>query len=334
MKNIICLTEAEIETFLPGERHAEAKALLGPCLEIDPGDIENETEWNNLIKECDAEIILSAWKMQALSHDILDTAPNLKYVCYLAGSVRSKIDRSLIDKGLLVSNWNSSISRTISECALLLVLCCMRQVSHWSQKMHSSGAWKNPETTTQSLFERRVGIHGFGLISQKLIPLLKPFTNKISAHSPGVPQSIFNDLGVAQVDSLETLFSENDVVIELAALTDENYRIVTEDLLRSIPVGGAFVNVGRGAVVDEDALFRVASEGRLQVGLDVYGEEPLAADSPFRGLPNVLLLPHIGGPTTDRRVDAGDHALENLRRYKDAKELIRGFDLKIYDRST
>lgn len=334
MKNLICLTGAEIDTFLPGDRHAEAKALLAPCLEVNPEDIENEAEWNNLIKECDAEIILSAWKMQPLSHDILDIAPNLKYVCYLAGSIRSKIDRSLIEKGLLASNWNSSISRTISECALLLTLCCMRQVSHWTQKMHSGGAWKTPATKTQSLFERRVGIHGFGLISQKLVPLLKPFTNKISAHSPGVPQSIFDDLGVVQVDSLEALFSENDVVIELAALTDENFKIVTEELLRSIPGGGAFVNVGRGAVVDEDALFRVASEGRLQVGLDVYGEEPLPADSPFRGLPNVLLLPHLGGPTTDRRVDAGDHALDNLRRYKDSKELIRAFDLTIYDRST
>ena len=98
--------------------------------------------------------------------------------------------------------------------------------------------------------------------------------------------------------------------------------MVTGDLLRSMPKGAAFVNVGRGAVVDEDALATVAAERPdIQVALDVYGTEPLPADSPFRGMENVLLLPHLGGPTTDRRRDAGDHGIENLRRYVAGKDL-------------
>lgn len=139
---------------------------------------------------------------------------------------------------------------------------------------------------------------------------------------------------MAQVDSLESLFSENDVIVELEALTDETKRIVDEKLLRTIPANGVFVNVGRGADVDEAALARVAKEGRIQIGLDVYEEEPLPRGSPLRGLDNVLLLPHVGGPTTDRRVDAGDHALGNLRAYRSGIELKGVFDLEVYDRST
>ncbi len=333
MKNIICLTEVEIDTFLPSGGLAEAQKLMGPYILVTPENLDREA-WADLIENCDPEIILAAWETPMLPEHVRDRAPNLKYVCYLPGSVRKLIPRSAIEQGLMVTNWGSSISRTIAECALMLVLCCMRRVCYWTQQMHYEGAWKDGESTTQSLFEKRVGLHGFGAISRQLVILLKPFTNRISACSPGVPQSIFDESGVARIETLEELFSENDVVVELSALTEKNYRIVTEDLLRRIPEGGAFVNVGRGALVDEDALYRIAKEGKIQIGLDVYGEEPLPETSPFRGLSNVLLLPHLGGPTTDRRADAGDHGLENLRRYRNSGELLDNIDLDKFDRAS
>ena len=334
MTNIICLTEIEIETFFPGDRISEAKALMDPCVSIDPGEFECDGDWGIFIEDNKPEIILSAWSMRGLPANALELAPSFRYLCYVPGSVRSKAPRSLIEKGLKVSNWNASISRTISECALLLILGCLRRVSYWTREMHCEGAWKDASATTQSLFGRRVGIHGFGQIAQKLIPLLRPFTDRISAYSPGVPQSIFEDLAVSRAESLEGLFSESDVVVELEALTEESYRIVTEELLRSIPEGGVFVNTGRADVVDEDALIRVAKEGNLQIGLDVYWQEPLPKDSPLRGMPNVLLLPHLAGPTTDRTVDAGDFALDNLRRYRNSENVIGVIDLEVYDRST
>jgi phosphoglycerate dehydrogenase-like enzyme len=333
VNNIIFLARGEIETFLPGERLAEAKLLMEPYVLIDPEEIADEGAWLQFLEENNPEIIFSGWAMEALPNHVFDLAPNLKYLCYLTGTIRSVVPRSLIENGLLVTNWGSSISRTISECALLLVLGCVRRVSYWTQKMHSEGAW-NDGSETHSLFGKRIGIHGFGMIARELIPLIRPFTDRISAFSPGVPQSIFDEFEVSQEGSLEALFSENDVIVELEALTDETKRIVDEKLLRTIPANGVFVNVGRGAVVDEAALARVAKEGRIQIGLDVYEAEPLPKGSPLRGLDNVLLLPHVGGPTTDRRVDAGDHALRNLRSYRNGNELKGVFNLEVYDRST
>ena len=124
------------------------------------------------------------------------------------------------------------------------------------------------------------------------------------------------------------------MIIELAAYTPENRHLVSESILRMIPEGGTFVNVGRGAVVDEEALLRIAREGRLQVALDVYGKEPLPADSGFRGLPNVTLLPHLGGPTIDRRQDAGALGVANLERYLNGEPLEAVVSLPVYDRST
>jgi len=78
----------------------------------------------------------------------------------------------------------------------------------------------------------------------------------------------------------------------------------------------------------------VAREGKLQIALDVYEQEPLPPDSPFRGLRNVTLLPHLGGPTRDRRRDAGALALQNLRAFLNGGTPQAVVTLDSYDRST
>jgi phosphoglycerate dehydrogenase-like enzyme len=258
-------------------------------------------------------------------------------VAYLAGSVKKLVPRKLIENGLLVTNWGNAISRTISECGLLLILTAMRRSGYWNVAMHRDGAWKDGmKTITQSLFCRSIGLHGFGAIAQEMIPLLRPFDVSISAFSPSVPDAVFQKYGVTRSTSLEHLFSQHDIVVELAPYTEKNHHIVTEKLLRSIRPGGTFINIGRGAVVDEAALIRVARDraADLQIGLDVYETEPLPKDSPLRGLPNVALLPHIAGPTKDRRQDTASFAIENLQRFLQGKPLESMITLDVYDRAT
>jgi phosphoglycerate dehydrogenase-like enzyme len=177
-------------------------------------------------------------------------------------------------------------------------------------------------------------LHGFGSIAQSLVPMLRPFTQDIRAYSPHVPDALFAQYGVRRVTTLEELFAGSDVVVELAAATPANYHVVTESLLRAMPEGGVFVNVARGSVVDEAALVRVAREGRLQIALDVFETEPLPPDSPLRGLPNVTLLPHLGGPTRDRRRDSGALALRNIRAWLRGEPLEAVVTLEVYDRAT
>ena len=139
---------------------------------------------------------------------------------------------------------------------------------------------------------------------------------------------------VKRAASLDALFAGNDVVIELAPLIPATIGTVTERHLRLLRDGGVFVNVGRAAIVDEAALLRVAREGKIFVGLDVFVEEPLPVNSGFRGLPNVSLTPHIAGPTPDRHGDATAFALRNLRAYAAGQPLEAAITPEIYDRST
>ena len=333
-KNLVVLTPTEIDTFLVDGRLETLKSLVEPC-EVFDGEAMSAKEWRQTLAQHNPEILVAGWKTPPLPDDVLkEVAPALRYVCYLPGSIRKLVTRKMIEDGLIVSNWASSISRTVAECALLLALGCLRNTSYWNEQMHNRGGWKDGSTQTQSLFERRIGIHGYGAVAQALIPLLRPFTNKISAYSEGVPTEVYEQDGVTLADSLESLFSNNDVIFEIEALTPERENVVDEAMLRRIPKGGTFVNIARGALVNEEDLLKVAREGHIQVGLDVYQVEPLPADHSFRGCHNIMLLPHLGGPTTDRRRDAADHSLENLKRYKQGETIVSPVTPEIYDRST
>jgi phosphoglycerate dehydrogenase-like enzyme len=331
---IVALSDLETADFFPGAMWNELEQLLPGCRRVRM-PLAAPEDWERLWRDNPAEILVCAWKTPSLNSTLQPAdLKSLRYVCYLAGSVRKLVPREFIQQGLMVTNWGNSISPTVAECTLLLILMALRRASYWSIAMHRDAAWKDASTYTQSLLDRRVGLHGLGAISQCLVPMLRPFTTHIQAYSPSVPDAVFARLGVKRITSLEELFAASDVVVELAAATPGNYHMVKERHLRMIPDGGAFVNVGRGCVVDEDGLLRVAREGRLQIALDVYEQEPLPADSPFRGLPNVTLLPHLGGPTRDRRRDSGVLALKNLRAFLSGRPLEAVVSLDIYDRST
>ncbi len=293
--------------------------------------------WSNLLAEIRPDALLCAWACPSLPETLAVGADGLRFVGYFAGSVRKLVPRPLIERGLVVTNWGGSISRTISECGLLLILSAMRRASYWSVAMHRDGAWKQGvQTVTQSLFERSIGLHGFGHIAQQMVPLLRPFRGNISAFSPSVPDAVLAEHGVLRSPSLEHLFSEHDVIVELAPYTPKNHHIVTAGLLRSIRPGGVFVNIGRGAVVDEAALIAVARErpDDLQIALDVYEFEPLSADSPLRGMDNVAMLPHIAGPTKDRRQDTAALAVKNLGDFLAGKAPDPVVTVDVYDRAT
>lgn len=333
-KVLVCINEIEKKTFLPEPVWEKLHELEAEIVLQDSDGMDTE-DLAKLLATLRPEVLVSAWSTPCLPEAQVDQVLDyLKLQTHLPGSLRKVVPRIYLEKGLLATNWAGSISRTISECALMLILCSLRRTAQWQLEMHPDGGWKNPSSQFLSLFERRVGIHGFGAIGQALIPLLKPFDVQVSAYSPSVPEEIFTSLGVHKCETLEELFSSSDVLVELAPSTPKYYHSVTEELLRMLPEDGVFVNVGRGATVDEAALARVAQEGKLQIGLDVYEHEPLPLDSPLRGLKNVCLLPHIGGPTIDRRQDAGKRAITIIDGWLHGNPPDDAVSAQAYDRAT
>jgi len=320
------LTAGELHDFLPEPLLGEIRSLTSQLVVFDPTG-RSSVDFESSLQAVNPDILLAAWKTPGLPEKL---PPALRYVCYLCGSVKRLVTPAHLAAGLLVTNWGSSISRIVAEWALFHSLGGLRRASYWSQAMHTQGAWKDGNTTTASLFGRRVGIHGFGMVAREFVRLIAPFDCAISVHAPDIDAAAGTRWGVRVEPSLEALFANNDLIVELAPLIDETKGIVTAALLRRIPPGGVFVNLGRGAIVEEAGLIAVAREGKISFGLDVYAEEPLARDHPLRGLPNVMLTPHIGGPTTDRRRDAGAFAVANLRAFVSGAKLLAVVTPEVY----
>ncbi len=324
------LTPGEVNDFFPGSLSTEVQALASPLHVVDASGLAEE-EFARALITTRSQVLIACWKTPTLPAVL---PPDLRYVCYLAGSVKRLVSRDHILNGLLVTNWDASISRVVAEGALQHILSCLRRASAWAVQMHRDGAWKDERTETSSLFGRKVGLHGFGRVARELVKLLRPFEVSIQVFAPDVTAAVEQKWGVRRSSSLEALFGSSDVIVELAPLLPETCRIVEERHLRLIRPGGVFVNVARGDVVDENALVRVARDGGIEFGLDVFSVEPLPAAHPLRGLMNVSLTPHIAGPTKDRRRDAGEWSLKNLKAFAAGRPLVAPITVETYDAST
>lgn len=327
---LVVLTPYEAEHFFPAPQLAELRTLAPAFRLLDPTGL-GAADFARELAAADPEILLACWKTPALPAAL---PPRLRYVCYLTGSIKTFVTRAHLERGLVLTNWGGAISRVVAECALLHTLACLRRATRWTFAMHQHGAWKNGGTDAASLFERRIGIHGFGPVAREFIRLVQPFQCPITVFAPDVDAAAEHTYGIRRAPSLAALFAHSDVLVELAPLIPATTGLIDEHLLRLLPPGACFINVGRGAVVDETALITVAREGHLQFGLDVFATEPLPANHPLRGLPNVFLTPHFAGPTLDRYPDATAHALRNLRAWIAGQPLDAIVTPEVYDRST
>ncbi|MCX6954961.1 MAG: hydroxyacid dehydrogenase, partial [Verrucomicrobia bacterium] len=275
------LTPLEAGRFFSEPLLAELSALAPGFRQLDPTGL-SPADFARELAAANPDILVACWKTPPLPDAL---PPRLRYVCYLAGSIKTFVTRSHLENGLLVTNWGGSISRVVAECALLHALTCLRRATQWTFAMHQRGAWKNGPTEAASFFERRVGLHGFGPVAREFVRLIRPFNCTVSVFAPDVDSAYEREYGITRAPSLEALFSSSDVLIELAPLIPATTGVIDEKLLRLLPPGAAFVNVCRGAVVDEAALVTVARQGKIHFGLDVFAQEPLDPHHPLRGPP-------------------------------------------------
>jgi phosphoglycerate dehydrogenase-like enzyme len=321
------LTPVEQARFYPDAMLPELRALTPEFRLLDPTGL-TPADFARELAAFNPEVLLTCWQTPSLPAVL---PPRLRYLCNTTGGVRHLIPRARIDQGLVVTNWGSAISRTVADCALFHTLACLRQATHWSFVLHQEGGWRGDNAQVASLFGRRVGIHGFGAIAREFLRIIQPFGCTVSVFAPDFDAAASARTGATCAISLEALFAENDIIVELAPLNSSTTGCVTEKHLRLIRPGGVFVNVARAGITDEAALLRIAREGKISVGLDVFVEEPLPPGHGFRGLRNASLTPHIAGPTVDRYPDAGAQALRNLRAYAAGQPLSAVITSAIFD---
>ena len=133
--------------------------------------------------------------------------------------------------------------------------------------------------------------------------MLQPFRVKIKIYDiKPIPEADKAKYNISEA-SLEEVFSISDIVSVHTPLNEKTHHLIGRELLRILPEGSLFVNTSRGAVIDQTALEDELMKGRFRAVLDVYEKEPLPADNRLYDFENVILMPHMGGPTVDLRRD-------------------------------
>lgn len=144
------------------------------------------------------------------------------------------------------------------------------------------------------LHGRTLGLLGLGQIGGRVAGYAKAFGMRVIAWSQNLTPARAAELGVERVEK-QALFEQADILSVHLVLSDRTRHLVDAQALASMKRGALLLNTSRGPIVDEQALIEALVEGRLGgAGLDVFDQEPLPADHPFRTLPNVLATPHIG----------------------------------------
>ena len=202
----------------------------------------------------------------------------------------------ILPEGLRFANAASVHETSTAELAVGLALAAQRHLDAFAVDT-AAGRW-NP-VFADSLADRRVLLLGYGGVGKAVAARLEPFEVELTAVASRAREE--DGVAVHGIDELPALLPSAEIVILTLPGGEATQGIVDDAFLSALPDGALVVNVGRGTLVDTDALVDHARRGRIRAALDVTDPEPLPGDHPLWGLPGVLVSPHVGGASSAMR---------------------------------
>lgn len=259
-----------------------------------------------------ADAVVTGWGIRPPTPAILARASNLRIISHTAGSVRW-LPRQALEQGIVVTSAQAAIARTVAEYCLWNAIARLRQ--------------GNP---SQTLYGKTVGLVGFGHVAHLFRDLLAPFGCRVLACDPALRADDAARHNVECVD-LATLLARSKLISLHAPDIPSTQGLIGAKELALISDGAILLNSARGRLIDTPALTDALATGRFFAVLDVTEPEPLPADHPLRALPNVLLTPHVAGPTDDDLPQMTRMALTDLTRFLSGEPPLHSIALAAYD---
>jgi len=283
---------------------------LGPDFEVVNCDGANRAELlAALTKGVDAVLIRSATKMDA---EAIAAAKGLKVIAR-AGVGLDNVDiPAATAAGVMVVNAPTSNIVSAAELAISLLMASARFISPAHAALRN-GKWARSKYTGAEIFEKTLGIVGFGRIGQLVAHRMQAFGMDVVAYDPYLQPARAAQLGVRLVELDELLKISDFITIHLPK-TKETANLIGVDALSKVKPSVRIINAARGGVLDEAALFDAITEGRVAgAGLDVFATEP-CTDSPLFTLDQVVATPHLGASTDEAQERAGIAVAVSVRK--------------------
>ena len=283
---------------------------LGPDFEVRHCDGANRDELlAALAKGVDAVLIRSATKMDA---EAIAAAKGLKVIAR-AGVGLDNVDiPASTTAGVMVVNAPTSNIVSAAELAISLLLASARFISPAHAALRN-GKWARSKYTGAELFEKTLGIVGFGRIGQLVAHRMQAFGMNVVAYDPYLQPARAAQLGVTLVE-LDELLKVSDFITIHLPKTKVTANLIGVEALKKVKPSVRIINAARGGVLDEAALFDALTEGRVAgAGLDVFATEP-CTDSPLFTLDQVVATPHLGASTDEAQERAGIAVAVSVRK--------------------
>jgi phosphoglycerate dehydrogenase-like enzyme len=275
-----------------------------------------------------ADFIITA----KLDGEMIAAAPRLKLI-QLAGVGFDGVDvTAATARGIPVAQTVEGTIIGVAEHTLLLILALYKQLLVADAALRR-GEWLvwQLRPTSYTLHGKTVGIVGFGKIGREVARRCQAFgAQVIYADVLRADAATEGELGARQV-ARDKLLATADVVSVHTPLAPETRGSFDETAFRQMKPTAIFINTSRGEVVNEPALLRALQEKWIAgAGLDVFAQEPIAADHPLLQLPNVVLTPHIATGTRDSIIEKTRAACDNFHRVINGERPINVINQQIY----
>lgn len=288
---------------------AAADALRKAGHEVD----EKKLLPDELLREIgnyDALLVRSETKV---TKAVLGVADRLKVVGRAGVGVDNIDTVAAKERGVAVVNAPLAATNAVAELTLAHMLALCRQVPR-ADATTKEGKWEKKGLMGIELQGRTLGLIGVGRIGGRVAELCRAFGMKVVVYDPYVDAARAREIGATKVETPAEVVQQADFISVHVPLTPETKHLVNADLLQQAKKGSYFLNVARGGIIDEKALFDSIKSGHVGgCGLDTFEAEPLKA-SPLASLPNVIFTPHLGASTHEAQSKAGMMVAEQVRK--------------------
>jgi D-3-phosphoglycerate dehydrogenase / 2-oxoglutarate reductase len=264
----------------------------------------SEADLIEAAKEYDAMVV----GIEKITAPVVQASTKLRIMTKHGAGVDNIDVKTATARGVVVTSAPGANSDAVADLTLGLFLSLARTIP-FADRSVREGKW--PRLAGLQLNEKTLGIIGLGQIGKKVAKRASGFDMRVLVYDVVQDEAFARQSGIRYVPLAE-LLAQSDFVSIHVPLIPSTHRLIGERELRLMKKDAFLVNISRGNIVDEEALYRVLKEGRIRgAALDVFSQEP-PVGSPFLSLDNVVLTPHMGGYTLEALRETGMICVRNI----------------------
>jgi glyoxylate reductase len=251
---------------------------------------------------------------------LAQAGPQLKLIANYGAGVDHIDVETARARGILVSNTPGVLTEDTADMTMALVLAVPRRLREGIELMGSDGwqGWSPTAIMGHRIWGKRLGIVGMGRIGTAVARRARAFGMQVHYHNRRrVHEDVEAELEATYWQSLDQMLARMDVVSVNCPHTPATYHLLSARRLKLMKPTAYLVNTARGEVIDENALTRMLARRELAgAGLDVFEHAP-GVNPRLKGLPNVVLLPHMASATEEGRIEMGEKVIINIKTFAD-----------------